>query len=282
MSNAQVKIREQLDILIALQTATNAKLDALLLASTPPTGNNTTLADVVQALNAIHADTMSMDERLSLQRALLSQLVNNLGIPVGDATTTVAGRLTALQNLTAALVDNLGIPVGDATTTVAGRLTAIQNLLSSPSAGAVWFPAGADDRTVSNFNIANAGGSFDSLWVWSFDLGDGSTVTLAPPGTSATGANSEFLQASGWAGWQFYAACGATPIQEVFDLQDGSGSVIRDVVANRWHDVTTGPGIRGWRKPGLDIDNGAIQALYLKPPADGGGFGPGTSSGGPF
>ena len=282
MSNAQVKIREQLDILIALQTATNAKLDAILLASAPPAGgNNTTLADVVQALNIIHSDMMDIDDRLVTQRNLLAELVNNLGQPTGDATTTVAGRLTATQNLLAELVNNLGQPTGDATTTVAGRLTAIQNLLASPAGGAPWFPAGANDETASNFNIAGAPGSLDSLWVWEFATGEAS-VSLAPAGTSAAGVNSEFLQAADWTGWQFYAACGATPVQEVSDLNDGNGTIVRDVAANRWHPVTAGAGLRGWRKPGLDLQNGEIQALYLQPPADGGGFGPGTSSGGPF
>jgi hypothetical protein len=95
------------DSIITLLTATNNKLDAVLEALGAPIPTSTvTLADVLTVLNKIN-DTLGdpEDSVFTIWNLLgeippaLSQIVDNIGFPTGDATTTVIGRLAAIERL---------------------------------------------------------------------------------------------------------------------------------------------------------------------------------------
>lgn len=111
------------------------KMDALLSAlGAPPPTPTATLADLLEELQSINSRVLTLrnavgiiptDAGFSLLTQMAS-LLNRIGTPTGDATTTVLGRLAAVESATVATATALGIPTGDATTTALGLLKSIQ------------------------------------------------------------------------------------------------------------------------------------------------------------
>lgn len=260
------------EVMEALE-ATNNKLDALLIAfGSPPPTATVTLADVLAVLQDIHTDTQSMDVKLLKIRnsvglipddsgfsilTLFAGLLGRIGVPTGDATTTVLGRLAAIESGTTATATALGIPTGDATTTALGRLAAIESCIckvagqipTDPGTSECESPYTSSATWLLQQTSGGESGSIVLLHIAAFPgplptgLEEGDLYGLSSP----AGTVSELTPATSWDGWRVYVkshsatysdSIVASPRYPTGEWRDLSGSFSRVFSVYHPDDIT--------------------------------------------
>lgn len=242
---------------------TNIKLDALLTAlGAPPPTPTTTLADIAAILNAIHLDTISLDQKLLRIRNSIAPLTEaqpaetqesihwllyrlmdaiNPTWPRPDGTALLPATQQMLAVLVPELADGLqlltqirqalGSPTGDATSTALGLLASIQ--FASSGTHAAIGPISGGGQTVRELLAAQA------------DAGGCGCTTAPPPVGSCddlyVSSNMQFVPTSlipgltsvAYALWPEPAPAGLQ-FGTIFGTGEPDNSTIRPAFGNSW------------------------------------------------
>jgi hypothetical protein len=109
--------------------ALGIKLDAIHTALTSASGN-IDAAPIVAAIQALAGPAPG--KTLTDLHTLTTTIKNNIGLPTGDATTTLLGLLAQVNLISTTIKNNIGLPTGDATTTLLGLLAQVNFALTHP------------------------------------------------------------------------------------------------------------------------------------------------------